>query len=238
MDTSEKLLEKIREQQLKPIPRWRFIIKNILTWSSFIFAVASGALAFSVILFAIQQMDFNLIAHMSHSWLELFLALLPFFWLISLIVLIILAVFSLKHSKKGYKLTSTRVIGSCTTLSILAGTLFFISGGGRWLENSFATKLSIYESIDERKARVWSMPDSGQLSGTITASYEDSIELKDFNDKTWIILLKEADIVPIVKLEQDEMIKLTGKRLSENRFEAEKIRPWGGLQMQGRHNQN
>lgn len=236
MDSSSKLMEKIREQQVKPIPRWRFILKNSITWTLFILALLFGALAFSVILFSIQQLDFNILTHMSHSLAELLLALLPFFWLISLVILLILAAFSLKNSKKGYKLTSARVIGYSTALSILLGTLFFISGGGKWLENSFATNVSVYESLNERKTKVWSTPEAGQLSGTITATYGDSVELKDFNGVLWIILLQDADIVPAVRLEEGEMIKLTGRMLSEQRFAGDKVRPWGGMQMRGRNN--
>jgi hypothetical protein len=80
------------------------------------------------------------------------------------------------------------------------------------------------------------MPEQGNLSGTITASYGDSIQLKDFNNKIWTITLTNAEIVPAVRLEEGEMIKLTGKMLSDDRFEGEKIRPWGGMPMRGRNN--
>jgi heme/copper-type cytochrome/quinol oxidase subunit 2 len=230
MDNADKIIELIREKEMKPIARWRFTIKNSLAWMAFIVALIFGALAFSIILFAIQQMDFNLTAHMSHSLFELMLVLVPFLWIISLIVFMVIAIFSIKNSRKGYKFTSLSLIGFCTALSILTGTLFFISGGASWLENAFATSVKQYESVEERKTKVWSMPDEGYLSGTILSVGETTFEIEDFNGKSWTIEYREADIVPSISIIDGEKIKMTGMMTSDDTFKADKIRPWGGFQ--------
>jgi len=230
MDNSTKLIDKIKEEQVKPIPRWRFTIKDALIWLIFIFCVLFGALAFSVILFAIQQVDFSLPGHLSHSWFELLLGLVPLFWIFSLIIFLILAIFSIKNSKRGYKFTSPALVGFAAALSILIGTLFFISGGAQWLENAFATKVNIYEGIEERKTQVWSMPEDGFLSGTIISVNDSTFELNDLKGKSWQVIYKGADIVPSVSIIDGEKIKLTGEMASENTFKADKIRPWGGFQ--------
>jgi hypothetical protein len=239
MDNSVKLIEKIKEQQVKPLSRRRFTARNNIIWLVFIFCVLFGALAFSVILFAIQQVDFDLIGHMSHSRIELILGLVPFFWIISLVVFLVIAMISIKNSKKGYKFTSPSLVGFGTGLSILAGTLFFISGGAQWLEHAFAANVSQYESIQERKTEVWSVPEDGFLSGTILSAGDSTFELDDFNGKSWIVDFKNADIVPSISIIDGEKIKLTGKMTSGNTFKADKIRPWGGFQRRyhgGRNN--
>ena len=230
MDNSTKLIDKIKEGQVKPIPRWRFTIKDALIWLIFIFCVLFGALAFSVILFAIQQVDFDITGHLSHSWFELLLGLVPLFWIISLIIFLVLAILSIKNSKKGYKFTPPSLIGFATALSILTGTLFFISGGAQWLEHAFAMKVNLYESIEERKTQVWSMPEDGFLSGTIISVNDSTFELNDLKGKSWMVTFKNADIVPSISLADGEKIKLTGEMTSENTFKADKIRPWGGFQ--------
>ena len=239
MDNSTKLIEKIKGQHMKPIPRWRFTTRDTLIWLSFIFCVLFGALAFSVILFAIQQVDFDITSHLSHSWFEMLLVFVPFFWIISLVILLIIAIISIKNSKKGYKFTSPSLVGFATALSILLGTLFFISGGAGWLENAFATKVSIYEGIEERKAQVWSMPQDGFLSGTIISAGDSIFELKDLKGKSWMVSFKGADIVPAVNVTDGEKIKMTGTMTSDNTFKADMIRPWGGFQRRyhgGRNN--
>lgn len=230
MDNSTKLIEKIKEQQVKPISRWRFTFKNSVFWLIFIFCVLFGALAFSVILFSIQQVDFSIIGHIYHSWKEFVLAMIPLFWVISLVVLLVIAIFSIKNSKKGYKFTSPALIGFGTALSMLAGTVFFITGGGKWLENTFATHVTQYESIQDRKSEVWSMPENGTLSGIILSAGDETFELEDFKGKTWLVNYIDAEMASSVELMDGEMIKMTGMMTSDKTFEADKIRPWGGHQ--------
>ena len=212
-------------------------MKNAAAWLLFIFAVVLGALAFSVVLFAIQQIDFDLIAHMQHSWFELLLGLLPFFWIVSLVLFLVAAMISIKNSRKGYKFSSPSLLGFSTALSILLGTLFFISGGAKWLENAFATNISLYESVQDKKIKLWTMPEDGYLSGTITEVDDDSLRLTDFNDKAWTIMIRGAEIVPAVSLVEGEKVKITGEMKSGDVFKAGKIRPWGGADRMRENNQ-
>jgi heme/copper-type cytochrome/quinol oxidase subunit 2 len=240
MDNSTKLIERIKEERVRPIPRWRFTLKDSLVWLSFIACILFGALAFSVILFAIQQADFNLLGHLSHSFFEMLLALMPVAWIIFLVIFLVSAIFSIKNSKKGYKFAPPSLVGFATGLSILLGTLFFISGGADWLENAFASRINVYEGIEERKARVWSEPENGFLSGTIISAGDSLFELKDLKGKAWQVSFQGADVVPAVHIADGEKIKMTGTMTSENTFKAEMIRPWGGFQhrYQGGRNRN
>ncbi len=236
MKGSEKLIETIKNQDIRPVPKWRFSLKNSLIWAGFLLGVVLGAMAFSVILFAIQQTDFNMVGHLSHSRLELFLGLLPFFWIGFLIIFLAIAFYSIQFSKKGYKFTAAKLAGFSALLSILLGTVFFIAGGGHQLEHAFATNISLYESLQEKKVKLWSMPEDGYLSGQIEEVGADFFNLKDFKDKVWKIQYEGAFIAPIVQLEVGETVKLIGKMTSADAFKADEIRPWGGRgqRMRGR----
>lgn len=228
MKGSEKLIETIKQQAIQPAPKWQFQVKNGLLWAAFLLSTLLGAMAFSVILFTIQQTDFNVVSHLSHSRLELFLGLLPFVWIALLVVFLAIAFYSIQHSRKGYKLTVAKQFGFSAALSVLLGTLFFIGGGAHQLEHAFAVNVEIYESIQQKKIKLWSIPEDGYLSGKIEAVNDDFITLKDFNNQTWKVAYDAAFMPPVVRLEQGETIKLIGKMTSKNEFKAEEIRPWGG----------
>lgn len=235
MKRSEKLIQTIRERDIKPVPKRYFILKNVLFWSGFIVAMLLGAIAFAVILFCMQQTDFDLVSHLTHSRLEFFLGLLPFFWLVSLIIFLIVAMTSFKHSDKGYKLATGRLAAYCAALSILAGTLFFLAGGGRELEQAFGIRVGLYESMQEKKVKIWSMPEAGYLSGTIETAGDTTFTLQDFKGTSWTIAYPAAFVAPVVALEAGEKVKMIGKMQGEGRFRAEEIRPWGGPGMRMRH---
>lgn len=229
MGNSKKIIETIKEQEIKPIPRWRFTAGNALIWLAFVLSVILGAISFSIILFAIQQTDFNILSHLAHSRLEMFLGLLPFIWIIFLLFFLVFAIFSIKYSRKGYKFTTSRLVGISTAISILLGTMFFISGGAQQLENIFATNVLSYESIQDRKVKIWSNPQEGYLSGIIQRADEESIQLIDFQNKAWKIIYKDAFVAPILLLEEGEKIKIVGTTTGKKTFIAKEIRPWGGM---------
>ena len=236
MDPSEKLISAIREKDIRPTPEWRFRLKEVLFTGSFLAAAVLGALAFSIILFAIQQTDFNVLGHLSHSRLELFLGLLPLLWIACLILALTAANYGIRHSKKGYKFTLARRAGYSAALSLLLGTAFFITGGAQWLEHAFAVRVSLYDSIQDKKIRLWSMPEEGQLAGEILKIDPDRFDLRDFNGKNWAVQYDSAWIAPVVLLEKGEKIKLVGVMTGRGRFQAGEIRPWegpGGRRMRG-----
>lgn len=228
MERSEKLIAVIKEKNITPVPKWQFLLKNSLFFGGYVLAVLLGGLAFSVVLFAIQQTDFILISHLSHSRLEFFLSLLPIFWIVMLIVFLLIAMYGIRHSRKGYKFSLARQVGFSALLSILLGTLFFIAGGGHWLEHAFAVNVSLYESIQEKKIKLWMMPEEGQLAGMIDRVDEGSFQLTDFYGKSWTIDYDNAFISPMVLMEKGEEIKLVGTMPEKGHFRAEEIRPWQG----------
>lgn len=230
------MIETIRQQGVQPVSKWRFSLKNSLVWTGFLLAITLGALAFSVILFAIQQTDFSVVGHLSHSRLELFLGLLPFLWIGFLLVCLALAFYSIQYSQRGYKFTAAKLAGFSALFSVLLGTLFFIGGGGHQLEHAFATNISLYESLQEKKVKLWSMPEDGYLSGQIETVGTDYFNLKDFKNKVWKVQYEDAFIAPVVRLELGETVKIIGKMTSNEAFKADEIRPWGGRgqRMRGR----
>lgn len=236
MKRSEKLLQTIREQELRPIPRAWFTLRNAFVWTGFTLSALLGALAFAVILFCIQQTDFNLIAHLSHSKLELFLGLLPFFWLGALSVFLISAMLSFRQTPRGYKVTPGRLAAYNAGLSILAGAILFLAGAGPKFEQVFDTNLGLYESMQEKKVKLWSAPEQGYLSGVITTANDTSLTLRDFKGQDWNIDCQEAFVAPVVRLEAGEQIKLVGKMSQSGNFKADEIRPWGGPGFRARHN--
>lgn len=225
----KSIIDKIKEKNIKQKPKWHFTVRNMFIWLMFFIGVLIGAISFSIILFTIQQIDFDLVSHMSHSKLELFLGLLPFFWIIGLLIFLLVAIFAFQRSKNGYKFTWFRLLGISITFSILIGTLFFIGGGSQSLETAFASKVNYYESIQQKKMKIWMKPEEGFLSGTIENVVADTIQLIDFNNKKWDIDYSNSFIAPIISLEKGEQVKLVGNMTQNNKFKANEVRPWDGM---------
>ena len=239
MNNKDKIIEIIKNQNIKPKPKWYFAFKNISVWLFYIFFMLIGAISFSVILFSIQQTDFELLSHLGHSKLELFLSVLPFIWLILLIIFILGSLFAIYNSKRGYKFTFSKLIAINVGLSIIFGTIFFVGGGAAWFENAFAIRTGFYESIQKRKQKIWQNPQKGNLAGIINKVENNGLEIIDFENKKWIINIDSTFIANPVLLEKDEKIKIIGSKINDSVFKAKEIYPWGGKEMRNkRRNKN
>jgi hypothetical protein len=186
-----------------------------------------GGISFSIILFAIQEADFEILNHLSHSFFEFILGIAPLIWLIFLILFLILAMIGIRNSKKGYKFSNSSIIGFSVSLSILIGTLFFISGGAQYLENAFAVNFSQYKSVEELKITRWTNPQNGYLSGKIIELDDDFLIIEDFNHIKWEVDISNAFVRGNNNWSVGTPLKFTGKQIGNNAFTANEIRHWG-----------
>ncbi len=227
MKNAQKMLSKIKSRKIEPIPKWKFLLKNNFLWGLFLFSILFGSFAFSVVLFSIQNTEFDLISHISESKIQFFIKLLPIAWILFLGIFLFSAYKLFENTKKGYKFSSLFITGGSFILSLIFGSFLFFAGGGEKLEHLFAEKIPLYESLEEKKISLWSMPHKGFLSGIIIQNNKKII-LQDWSHKNWKIDKNKALIRPKVKILMGEKIKIIGKISDNNIFIAEEIRPWKG----------
>ncbi|MCK5085038.1 MAG: hypothetical protein KAQ64_05285 [Candidatus Pacebacteria bacterium] len=225
MKNSQKLLEKIQSEKIPQRSRGLFVLKNIFFWLLFAFSIIIGGLSFSIILFAFNQTDFDLLSHIPNSKIELLLGLLPFFWIISCLIFLLISIFGIRHTKTGYRYSPLLVFSSSIVLSIVLGTVLFFSGGAEKMERIFSENVPVYKSLEERKISRWSLPENGFLSGKIVGK-EENLIIEDWNGKKWEIDFKNAIIKGRLSLEKDEEIKIIGKMSESDIFIATQIGPW------------
>lgn len=78
-------------------------------------------------------------------------------------------------------------------------------------------------------------PEERRLAGRIEQVRNGTIQLTDFNGKSWRIVYDGSTFIPpVVLLEIGEQVKLLGEKREEDRFHAEEIRPWEGPGRRGR----
>lgn len=233
MDNVSKILQRIKKEEIDPIPKWIFVLKRNLYWLAYFLSILFGAVAFSVILFAIQQADFVLVNHIGHSSLEMVLAMMPVTWLIGILVFLVVFMYGIKNTGRGYKLGWLKMINLYLISSMVLGTLIFISGGSQKLEQVFGSAIPGYESIEERKIEMWNKPEEGYLAGEIVLSAGDRLSVRSFDGTEWNIQYNEAFVAPILSLQAGEKVKVIGSVLEQGFFRAVEIRPWGGKPMRG-----
>ncbi len=150
MNLEKNILNKIKTQKIKPRAKWLFSLKNIIAWLLGIISLIISSLSMSVIIHIINNNNylfFRVNHQHQHYSMQLILKSIPYLWLISLIIFIIIFRYTLKQTKDGYKIEISKIIIISAGLSIILGYLFYIQGIGTNIDNSFSHKSHLYRNI-------------------------------------------------------------------------------------------
>jgi len=227
---SDQVFKQIKENKIKPKPRWYFLTKNYFIWSMFGISIILGSFAFSMILFIIKQLDWDIYHYIGDSFLKTVFISLPYLWLIFLILFIGVAYYNFIHTKRGYRFRFVSILLISLIFSILLGTVLYSNGLSKNLENIFSEKIPYYNRLVYTCEKQWMQPERGLLAGTIieTGLPDNNFILMDLDNNRWKIRVGKAiwkgKLTPATGLK----IKLIGKLMEDNNFEAVEIRPWQG----------
>ena len=100
-DITKKIIDKIKQGQIKPRPKWEFLLKNYVIWALFAISIFIGSLATSVVIFMILNDGWGDFSNLSTG--KAIILNIPYFWLAILALFLIVAYLNIKHTKKGYK---------------------------------------------------------------------------------------------------------------------------------------
>ena len=225
---SDKVLKQIEENNIKPKPRWHFLTKNYFVWSMFGISVILGSFAFSIVLFIIKQLDWDIHNYVGDSILRNVFISLPYLWIIFLILFLGVAYYNFIHTKRGYRFKFISISLISLIISIVLGITLYTSGYSENLEKIFSQKIPYYHKLVYTCEKQWMRPEKGLLAGIITEIEltENSFILKDLNNNLWKVdfyqTIWKGKLFPSPNLK----IKIIGKITDKNYFKAIEIRPW------------
>lgn len=228
-DKASEILKNIEEKKIKPKSRWIFLVKDYLIWILFGLTSLFGAIAISVIIFVINDNDWDIYKYLSKSVWSYFLILMPYFWIIALGLFSFLAYLNYKHTRKGYLLNPYVMILGSIFVSIVFGWMLFANGISEKIDKAFAQKIPYYKNTEMQKMIIWSNPEKGLMAGKIiTIKDNDNFSLADLNNKEWKISGKNIIWKKGVEARVGERVKIIGRMNEKNNsFQAQEVRPWG-----------
>jgi hypothetical protein len=222
-------IEKIKDKNIRPEPRWKHLAKKYSTWLPFFAAVLFGAAAFSAAYFLVSQLDWDLYAAVHRYSFFYFLSLIPYIWIIPFAILVFFAFFGLRKTENGYKYNFLKIVLLVLGLLIVFGGAMAFSGFGGKMNMAMTRGFSSYGKLVVTKESQWSQPKKGLLAGTINSVSKNSIDLRDLAGNEWQVAYDNSTVVrPAARLESGEMIKTIGQETGSQTFKANEIRPWQG----------
>ncbi|MBI2464674.1 hypothetical protein HYV64_00895 [Candidatus Shapirobacteria bacterium] len=213
INISDKTLRLIEQRQIKPIPRWEFIVKNWSIWLGFLTSLLLLMLGVAVSWFGLID---NIIT--------------PNLWVVVSIIFLTMSFLLFERTKKSYRFEKWQVGLVIVFVGLLMGGVLFRFGVASRIDRGMESRFSFYRQMVPMRMIVWNNPESGYLSGEIVSIYSaSSFVIKDFNGKLWNINGNQPIVRGRVKMVVGEEIKLIGTLVSGDTFDAEEIRPWDGM---------
>lgn len=224
------VLDKIKSEKIAPKPRWRFLLKDYSILVLIMVSLVIGGVAVAVVIYMVKTNDWDLYSEISGSMLGFAIASMPYLWLIFLSLFIFAADYNFKHTKKGYKygIEIISVASICT--SVLLGIFFYNFGIGQVIDEIFSKNVPVYSKLFDPRAKMWSNPEKGLLVGVvIEVKNKERFMIEDFGRKKWnIIVIENTKFrqMPTEFIQNGEKLKMLGRTISKNEFEAQFILPF------------
>jgi hypothetical protein len=211
-----KILAKIKNDNLAPRPYWHFWLKEFLLWFFGALALFVGAAAVSVMIYLTYNSD-GLFYHRASGGIGAWLLLsLPYFWLIFLALFIWLLYFNLKHIKGGYRYPVFLIVTASIIASVIFGLILYALGFGEKIDGEMGRKAPMYDRVFNPNIDLWSRPEDGRLAGlVISVVDEEHFVLADRQRGKWNISHEESeeneDEENRTNQEEDERLIIVGQ---------------------------
>ncbi len=225
-DLSQNILSKIKKKNIKPSPRWKFLLKNYAWWFAGGLSVIAGGVGSSVIYYMLVNNDWDIYQYVDTSLVAFILVSAPYFWLVFFIIFIFLADYYLKHTKYGYRLSLIKVISWTMLASIILGFIFYNIGVAQFIDKELSQTVPIYNDLTHNRAKFWMQPEKGLLLGIILEiENNDNFVIRDLSNKIWQIKGDNLLVLGPVDFSVGAQIRLIGNISGDNEFSAKNLRP-------------
>ncbi len=224
----EKIIEELKKQGIESRPRWQFLLKRWTLWLVAILSTIIGGIAVAVIIFTFVDYDITARTYLQKSVVEYILISIPYFWLVTLFILVGIAKYVVRHTKFGYRYATARIIAIVLAGSILLGIGLNFLDVGQGVQDFLVETFPAYDSLTYTSKDAWSQPEKGLLGGTITTIVNsEKFTISDFHKKTWQIDTSELQEKNGVTIRLGTVIKIIGTKKDDSTFNAGQLFFWG-----------
>ena len=211
------ILQKIEDEHITPLPRWRFTLYHTLLWIPGTCVTMIGVFAWGGLLFGIEHAGWQYQPFVAPSKIELLVRTIPLLWVISFLLFATLIVKTLRMTPRGYRFDSRKVLGISILISLSLGTLLYL------IDMRVYRNPIIRYPAEQQHKELWSKPAQGQLAGLVRTE-ETRVYITDLNNKEWFVNTSLLSTTSL--LVDNTMVRLIGKQVDDETFLVCMIYPW------------
>jgi heme/copper-type cytochrome/quinol oxidase subunit 2 len=205
----QTVFERIEAEHVCPRSRLYFQSRECLVWTLWLMSVVVGSLAIAVSVFVVSHNQYALYEATHENFLTFLVDILPYLWLIVFGVMVLVAVYNLRHTKRGYRYPVPYILASSVVLSFAGGSALQFFGLGYTIDSMLGERMGMYTSLEKHEERVWQAPTNGRLLGRqvfVTVRPTSTVVFADTTGQRWRLNVTEL-------MERDRSLLSTEKRV-------------------------
>ncbi len=211
-----EIIQKIKNKNIKPIPRNIFLFKKLYIWFLFTITTIFGAYTFAFFFLKILSIEFNNWYYFNNSYNGFLIENIPIIWIILFIFSLFMMFYLVKKINKGYKY-------SIVYLGAVSLTISFLLGG--ILAKTLAYRGLLIDRFENENVLNWTNPESGRLSGEVLFTDNNYVLIRDIKDNVWNVDIGYVLDNSKQVLRDNQIVSIIGKYDYENNFTACQIMP-------------
>ena len=225
-DLSNKVLERIDADQITQVPRWRFLLLRGIFWLFAILSVVVGSLAVGVMLFFLNDYRQHGLFAVSPGTPE-FLLMVPYIWIAVLVLFVVIAEASIRHTRKGYKYGLRTIVFASVMVSIILGAFLNFIGAGK-TTHELLNGIPAYHFVTYDSRDAWNRPDIGRLAGVVSSIQDnEDFSIMDFGGHVRRVHLVTSTNQGLFVPEESSTVRMSGGfEPSSSVFIAHSIHEW------------
>lgn len=225
--TSDKILEKIKQQHIQPDPIWQVRSKHVLFWLMFVSAIVVGGISFAVILDTMVYHDWDIYFYLHKNLFQYVMLSLPYIWILFLLLFSWFAYYNFRHTKGWYKHRIHLVILASILLGMVTGIGLFFLGVGRKMDKIFSDNIPYYLNVSLDKKGIWCHPKDGLLEGEVLEiKTPNEFVVEGCNGGKWSVESNIPVDTQNSEIQPGEVVKVIGQQQNEQTFVAKEVRDW------------
>ncbi len=214
---NDKIIQKIKEENLKPISKNTFLFKKIFIWIILFATTLFGAYSFALFFLKTLFVDFDKWYFLSNSYDRFLIENIPIIWVILFIISIILIYSLFKKTNRGYRYTFFSIL----FLSLLISFILGLS-----MSKFLARDVILIERLEVERAMRWMNPYAGRILGEVLFMGDDYVLVRDIRGDFWNINIQFLLEESIDTLNNDQVISIVGILGEGNNFTACQVMPF------------
>lgn len=225
---STKIIKKIKEEKVIPVPKWQFLLKDSFIWTLFVLSILFGSLGISIVIYLVHNSEILTDLSWIRSFSDIFIFGIPLLWFLIVLFFVFTIFYHLKNTEGAFRYGILRIFVVSLLLSLFLGFILFKQGVSYALSNMFEKKIPQYTKLMDSRYSVWMRPEEGFLAGDVNSidTINKEISLSDLDGKDWDVNYSEARVRGRVTLQEGERVKILGSVSEGSTFNAIDIRPW------------